>query len=601
MAIQNAVNAANGTGNTKTVVKSQPAAGPAGQTVPNSGLPNLGGKQCTQYLSITPLEKINGKYKPKPVVHVHKCPVKPRVNICGQVKGVGKGDTFQINGKTVVLSGGSSLTKVKQEIEAQVGNEVTVTFNTINGETCISIKNIIRDAMVIRNGCAGGVFREVLDYALQRDQQNCFQPTTEVRDTTSVSTARNQLNQVTDNPGRTQTIKAVPKYTRRTAEENSKIPGFQGLSSMCETKGQGYKVGDKLRVVGGVPVANDSVVEAGVIGLRIINAGSGYNIQGGNDIELIVRSSDSTAEPLRYDVNNLSFDENGGIQGVNVALEEKDGHKKGDIIPDPKQGPGIIPIQRDSNGKLLGGSYKRSSAPTVTVRGAGQGAVIVPIMDFGKDAEYVERPAKFLVTRVDEQGAITDLSVQDRGVYQQFPSDQTQGVPLEYDISRPTGTLTEAQPAKANLGSGASRGAGKGARVFLTGRAIPDCSQQGNALNGLGLKEGTVKAPSEEQGFADTLNDYSPYGPDGFPLWTASIEDDEDGNPGLVIDAPTLDGLDFNDDLNPGLLDDMNMYPGAYTTDDALRVGLADAGSGGPFGNGQGLKLSGQFANGLPS
>ena len=26
-------------------------------------------------------------------------------------------------------------------------------------------------------------------------------------------------------------------------------------------------------------------------------------------------------------------------QGVNVALEEKDGHKKGDIIPDPKQGP----------------------------------------------------------------------------------------------------------------------------------------------------------------------------------------------------------------------------------------------------------------------
>ena len=42
-------------------------------------------------------------------------------------------------------------------------------------------------------------------------------------------------------------------------------------------------------------------------------------------------------------------------------------------------------------------------------------------MDFGKDAEYVERSN--LVTRVDEQGAITDLSVQDRGVYQQFPSD----------------------------------------------------------------------------------------------------------------------------------------------------------------------------------
>ena len=133
---------------------------------------------------------------------------------------------------------------------------VTVTFNTINGETCISIKNIIRDAMVIRNGCAGGVFREVLDYSLQRDQQNCFQPTSEVQNTTSVATSRNTLNQVTDNPGRTQTIRAIPKYTKKTAQENSKLSGFQGLSSMCETKGQGYKEGDKLRVVGGVPVAN---------------------------------------------------------------------------------------------------------------------------------------------------------------------------------------------------------------------------------------------------------------------------------------------------------------------------------------------------------
>ena len=62
----------------------------------------------------------------------------------------------------------------------------------------------------------------------------------------------------------------------------------------------------------------------------------------------------------------------------------------------------------------------------------------------------------------------------------------------------------------------------------------------------------------------------------------------------------TLDGLDFNDDLNPRTTRRYEYRSGAYTTDDALRVGLADAGSGGPSGNGQGLKLSGQFANGLP-
>ena len=36
----------------------------------------------------------------------------------------------------------------------------------------------------------------------------------------------------------------------------SQLPAFEGLSSMCETKGQGYKEGDKLRVIGGIPVAD---------------------------------------------------------------------------------------------------------------------------------------------------------------------------------------------------------------------------------------------------------------------------------------------------------------------------------------------------------
>ena len=67
------------------------------------------------------------------------------------IQGVGKGDTFPM--ETAVPSGGSSLTKVKQEIEAQV-ETVTVTSNTINGETCISIKNTTMQwllEMVVQN------------------------------------------------------------------------------------------------------------------------------------------------------------------------------------------------------------------------------------------------------------------------------------------------------------------------------------------------------------------------------------------------------------------------------------------------------------------
>ena len=595
-----APHASNHGGSVTGVGTSAPVAGTTGQTNTNSGI-NRGGKLCTQFLTLTPLVKDSGKYKPHPPVVVPVCPVKPRVNICGQVVGVGKGDTFQINGKTVTLSGSANLKTVKNEIESQV-DDVIVTFQTINGETCISVKNLVRDAMVIRNGCAGGTLREVLDYSTQRDQQNCFQPTREttVTETNSVqrTVASNGITPLSPFDGATAgaytTVKAIPKYKTesKTAKEMSQLPAFEGLSSMCETKGQGYKEGDKLRVIGGIPVADTETATSRVIGIRVVSAGNGYNVAGGQDVELMIQSQDSTAEPFRYDVSQLGFDENGGIKGVNVALKDEGGFKKGDVKNTSHAGPGIIPILKQGN-VLMGGAYKRNSIPVITVRGSGTGAVLTPIMDFGPNAELVERPAKFIVTRVDEQGSILDLSVQDRGIYQQFPSDLDQGVPLEYDIARPTGAPGTPPKRGEDLGAGGvRRGAGKGARVFLTGRAIPDCSQQGNALNGMGLKEGTVLAGSPEQGFADTLNDYAPYGPDGFPLWYASIEDDDDGNPGLVIDAPTLDGIDFNDDLNPGLLDLMNMYPGAYTNDNPLLVGLADSGQGGPYGDGTGLRFS---------
>lgn len=43
------------------------------------------------------------------------------------------------------------------------------------------------------------------------------------------------------------------------------------------------------------------------------------------------------------------------------------------------------------------------------------------------------RVAKFIVTGVDDKGAITSLRIIDRGLYKVFPADLTQGIPLEYD------------------------------------------------------------------------------------------------------------------------------------------------------------------------
>ena len=591
------------------VTPTVPTAGTSGQSNPN-GQVNTGNKVCTQYISVTPLEKINGKYKPTQSVQVPVCPPKPRIKVCGTktgsggLQGVGKGDSFTINGRSITLSGSTDLNVVKSEILSQAGDQVSVAMETINGETCISIKNVIRDQMIVRNGCKGGVLKQVLDYSVQRDQQNCFHPDgPNVESTTSIATAVSNTGFTVANPGHVQTIKAIPKYNApNTAEENRQLGK---LASICETKGQGYKPGDLLRVVGGTPTSESDVLKAQVIALRIINAGAGY--EGGQSIELQVNTTDASSSPLRYDISQLGFDENGGLKGVNVDVDNKSA-TYGSVITSGFAGAGLIPLVRRAGGKLEGGLYSKKHAPTITVKGSGTGAIVVPVMGYDDDT-FVEKPAKFMVTEVDAQGGIVDLSVQDRGIYEQFPSDLDQGVPMEYDVERPLASGNkQAHNEKfgnpAVLGTAGGPGKGRGARIFLTSRSLPDCSQKGNALNAMGLGEGVVPNITMAEQFADNLNQWAPYGPDGLPLWNAQIEPDEDGNLGLVIYAPGLSGLDFGDELNPGLLDLLGMYPGAYTVDNALEVDLSDTGEGGgPYGDGTGLRFfrgDGLGPDGLP-
>jgi len=45
------------------------------------------------------------------------------------------------------------------------------------------------------------------------------------------------------------------------------------------------------------------------------------------------------------------------------------------------------------------------------------------------------RVAKFIVTDVDDRGAITGIKIIDRGLYKEFPTDLTMGIPLEYDYA----------------------------------------------------------------------------------------------------------------------------------------------------------------------
>ena len=589
-----------------SVSSTVPTASTGGQTNPGSIPGGTGGKVCTPYLSVTPLQKLNGKYVAQPPVHVPVCPGKPRVKICGQRAGVGKGDTFTINGKTISLSGSGDINVIRSEILSQAGDQVHVNMDSnAQGEKCITIKNIVRDQMIVRNGCKGGVLRQVLDYSVQRDQQNCFHPDPDSQVVeSSTSKARSQmLNGVNAAPfdastaGAFQTVTGVPKYKKtpgRTAKENMKLGK---IASLCESKGQDYKPGDKLRLVGGTPTSQSETIRTGIIGLRIVNAGEGY--LGGGDIELQVNSTDATSIPFQYDASKLSFDSNGGLKGINVDLN-KDSATYGKESPGGVAGAGIIPMMVKANGTLESGLYFKKNAPTITVKGSGTGAVVVPIMMFDDEDLQIEKPAVFVVTEVDPQGGIVDLRVLDRGIYEQFPSDLDQGVPLEYNVQRsvhnPAGSKSGVPSKIGQPGTGGPHGGpgqGRGARVFLTSRSLPDCSQKGNSLNAMGIDEGVHNKISDAEQFADNLNQWAPYGPDGLPLWNARIELDENGNPGLIIDAPGLDGLDFGDELNPGLLDRLGMYGGAYTRDNPLEIDLGDTGEGGgPFGDGTGLRFT---------
>ncbi len=169
-----------------------------------------------------------------------------------------------------------------------------------------------------------------------------------------------------------------------------------------------------------------------------------------------------------------------------------------------------------------------------------------------------------MITQTGPNGEPLNFSALDRGIYKEFPSDLDSGLPLEYDIKRETVADGDADV----LGTaGVSMGGGSGARIYLTSRFIPDCSQKGNALKDLGLEEGVYPPLPINEHIAETINDYPIFGPDGFPLFGAEVIEDDNGFQIIKVGGPDIDGLRWGDDDNPGLLDLLGILPGDYIKD----------------------------------
>ena len=205
-----------------------------------------------------------------------------------------------------------------------------------------------------------------------------------------------------------------------------------------------------------------------------------------------------------------------------------------------------------------------------------------------------DRPAKFVVQAVDTDGSILSLKVIDRGVYKEFPADLTTGIPLEYDAitvgdrqetgnlgdSRLTSGLGQFDPITGDplpSPGGYDPTAGKygaltghspygtGAKVFLTAREIPDCSEKADVRTRLGLPDIVYDTPVIEY-LAAALNKAlqdAGFDPIDIRFTVSPVNEDIDE---LVLEAPAYDGIEI-DELTPGFLDKLGIPAGDYNPD----------------------------------
>ena len=512
--------------------------------------------------------------------------------------GVKEGDGIIINGQSVTFEGTDPLSIVASLKTCANGANYNVSDTFLNGEPAIRISSCSNAPLTIREGCRGGTYKEVLDFHIVRGFTQ-----TETSNTTVLP--NNTGYAAYDGDSGSSTIQTNPTATYKTYDINGNITGTlnsittgtQGgvLSSRSVTTGgSGYKVGDRLRLVGGTPVANPF---GGVTEICVINPGSGYTKGDVQNIE--VRVGDGTTPGAGCTTGGVILNDTGGIDKI--------------IITAPGTG------------------YDKANPPTVRIvdRTAGNTnanyveAQAEVLIGMPGDKGVPARVAKFEVEQVDEKGKILALRVVDRGIYKVFPADLTQGVPLEYDVinvgdetglfldedgneipnshSQGTGlgqfdalnenaTLPSASKDVQDLldaGAGITSdkgydplrggyGGGTGARVFLTAREIPDCSERGTAASTLGLPPRVVDAniPEAMTACFNRALEGAGYDPNDIRF------DYEDINDEIGYFGPTMPGFDgiIIDETTPGFLDKLGIPAGTYNIDMLCMVAtLAEA------------------------
>ena len=625
-------------------------------------------------------------YKPKPGHTINT----------DTLSGLDPEDTIFINGRTVGPFKGTSQSAIMHAIncvDATGFEAFPIGTDHVRLSSCNNVP------LTIKEGCSGGIYKEVLDFHINRSFTDQEVSNTAVIGATTNIFKGNVFQDTAVSYPYLDVDGGIIGFANSTATSGTVLS-----SRVVSTGGSGYSVGDRLRLLGGTPIKDPFT---GVKEICVKNPGAGYSLPE----NVVVTIGDGSTPGRNATVSKVIFDSNNGIEKVIIASggEEYDVNRppkvtiqdlgqvgvptlysnalsRGDLIRWEDHGitalgsigsidanivageyifnsveldENILFSAHDDKLESQGASFKITITETDGVKSANvdvvkagnywsvgqtfaikakafndvegadftfnvaatfpnmlfygqltqdstdvdslgealrlgiislkngilqpQQAKLEAILENNPKAQ-IPRVAKFEVTSIDPIGGITSVKILDRGIYKVFPSDLTNGLPLEYDHvllgdeagfdgdGSYSGGSGLGQYNPLDLSSLGSPGAydpinnkllgGSGARIFLTSSEIPDCSEPGGAKKALGLPD----VISDIDAVADLATQIQAgigdagYGPEDITVDITPINNDISQ---IDIGSDIFDGIGI-DELTPGTLDKIGIPPGDY-------------------------------------
>lgn len=282
-------------------------------------------------MTMTPLKiDENGNYVPAgPAAPVDIRQPTPSATITSlAAASVAEGTELFINEGKIVFKYGGSLESIKTQVNCgKLGVNAIIAKDEEIGSNVLIISSCDSSPWTVANGCGGGIFQQVGDFHINRgfDQNKSI---------TSVFVPQSQL--ISGSSG-SESVIAIP-YTDRNFPatgrlvdinfdkvkyESSplnhldfKVPNTNSIMMPQETitfstAGTGYKVGDRLRLVGGTPINSN---KGPLTVICIESAGSGYV----DPAKLTIRIGDGTTPGIGASAVVSSLDMNGGIAAIEM-------------------------------------------------------------------------------------------------------------------------------------------------------------------------------------------------------------------------------------------------------------------------------------------